>query len=73
MKEIKINDYVLVSGEGDEVFRVIGMADKTVILETGIVEPKRKCTPVPRKFHYKLSTVSHTYLDFDSINEIMER
>ena len=71
MKEIKINDYVLVLGEGSEVFQVVGLTDQAIFLSTGITEPKEKCTLVPKKFHNKLSTVSYMHLDSDSINQIM--
>lgn len=62
MKEIKINDYVLVSGEGDEVFRVIEVMDKSVVLSTSVVESKTKCTLIPEKFHNELYTISTTYI-----------
>jgi hypothetical protein len=71
-EHIEKGDYVLVVGEGDEVFRVVGSTDKAIFLSTGIAEPKEKCTRIPKEFHNKLSSVSHTYLDFDSIDQIME-
>jgi len=70
MKTIKINDYVLVSGEADEVFRVTNVTDKAIILSTGVAESKIKCTLIPKKFHNKLYTVSTMYIDSASIQQI---
>jgi len=69
---MKTNDYVLVAGEADEVFQVIGVKGDSVILSTGVVEPKKKCTRIPKRFHNKLHTVSSTHIDYDSFNQIMK-
>jgi len=69
-KKIKEDDYVLVSGEADEVFRVIKVVDNSVILSNGVAESKIKCTLIPKKFHNKLYIISTTYIDSDSIRQI---
>lgn len=70
MKKIKIDDYILVAGEANEVFQVVEVMDKAVVLPTGAVESKIKCTRIPKKFHNELYTISTTYINTGVIRQI---
>ncbi|TET61101.1 MAG: hypothetical protein E3J47_05705 [Candidatus Stahlbacteria bacterium] len=70
MKKIKMGDYVLVAGEADEVFQVTKVIDNSVVLSTGVVESKIKCTLIPKKFYNKLYTVSTMHIDSASFLQI---
>ena len=72
MKEIKIDDYVLVAGEANEVFQVVEIMDKAVVLSTGVIESKTKCTLIPKKFHNELYTISTTYIYTGVIRQIQK-
>ena len=45
---IKKDDWVMVTGEGNECFEVIYVTEKTVGLHTGCSEPIEKCTKIDK-------------------------
>jgi len=45
---IKKDDWVMVSGEGNECFKVIYITEKTVGLHSGCSEPMEKCTKIDK-------------------------
>jgi hypothetical protein len=73
---IKIDDYVLVSGEGNEVFKVINMIDtpyKGVVLDTGFCEELKKCWKIPKKYHKKFYKDPSTYINISEIPELNDK
>jgi hypothetical protein len=70
---IKIGDYVLVSGEGNEVFKVINLIHtpyKGVALDDGCCEELRKCWRIPKKYHSKFYKDPGTYINISEIPEL---
>jgi len=65
---LKHGDYVIVSGEANEVYTVDHVKGKSVVLTTGWAEPIEKCTLIPKKFHSKISTMTSRHLDFEVID-----
>ena len=70
---IKAGDYVLVSGEANEVYIVDRVQDKSVILNTGWAEPIDKCTLIPKEFHDKVSTMTSRHLDFEIVDYLYRK
>jgi len=73
MTEIKKDDYVLVAGEANEVFKVAGVVNSSVILTTGWAEPLSKCTRIPERFHNKISTMTTRHLDFETVDYLYRK
>jgi hypothetical protein len=68
---IKKGDRVVVTGEANEVFMVIGVEDKSVILHTGFAEPIHKCTVIPKKYHKEIYSSIHDYIDIETMMKII--
>lgn len=69
---IKKGDQIIVAGESNEVFKVIGVEGDYVILHTGWKEPIKKCTVIPEKYHDIIYSVIHDYIDSDIILQIID-
>jgi hypothetical protein len=54
----KLNDWVMVVGDGNECYQIIGVKGNRVFLNSGVWEPKDKCTVVDEE---KISAVIHYY------------
>jgi hypothetical protein len=68
---VKKGDRVVVNGEANEVFTVIGVEDKSVILHSGFAEPIHKCTVIPKKYHDIIYSTIHDYIDMDIMMKII--
>jgi hypothetical protein len=71
MEEIKLGDYVLVRGEGVEVFQVLGLHEKVFFLSNGSNEPREKCILVPKEHHNKIWKCTQEYLEHDLAKELL--
>ena len=69
---VKKGDQVLVAGESNEVFKVIGVEVDYVILHTGWKESIKKCTVIPEKYHSVVYSVIHDYIDSKIVIDIMD-
>lgn len=67
---IEKGDYVLVRGEGSEVFMVVGTDKNCLALSNGVFEPIEKCTKVPKRYENKIHSITHDYLPAEIVLEI---
>jgi hypothetical protein len=70
MTKIKPSDYVLVDGEANEVFFVIGANKTTIALSNALYEERRKCRRIPKRLHKHFYAVIKTYLDQEKIDTL---
>lgn len=68
---VKKGDQVIVAGESNEVFIVIGVEKDAVILHTGWKEPINKCTIIPEKYHGEIYSTIHSYIDTEIMLNII--
>jgi len=72
---IEAGDYILVTGEGNQVFKVIELVYapyEGVVLDTGWCEETKKCWKIPKKYHKKFYKDPSTYINISDIPELME-
>lgn len=72
---IKVDDYVLVSGEGNQVFQVINLIEtpyKGVVLKEGWCEERKKCWRIPEKYHDQFYKDPSIYIDISDIKELQD-
>jgi len=62
---IRKGDNILVFGESDEVFTVIGVKNNMAMLHTGVSEPIDKCIRIPDKYKDEICSVIKSYLPTD--------
>lgn len=72
---INIDDYILVTGEGNQVFKVVKLVHtpyKGVVLDTGWCEELKKCWKIPKKYHKEFYKDPSTYINISDITELTE-
>ena len=58
---IKKGDWVLVAGEANECFQIIGVEGSRVVLDSGVYEPISKCTKIEDES--KIYSLVRSYYD----------
>jgi len=70
---MKVGDFVIVAGESNEVFTVIGVRETSVVLNTGWVEPIHKCVQIPKEFESSIHTITSRHINYEVMETILER